>query len=350
MIRLGYVGCGFMAQKIHIPNFTGIPECQLVALAELKPRLRDMVAERYGIAKRYASHEEMAEDPEIDAVAISGPKSIQGETAIPFLLKGKHVFVEKPLATLTETGNRVLAAAKKGGARIMTAYMYRHDPGLTLGREIARRGDIGDISLVRAHCFVGGDWLGGLDTPFDQTDEPSPSVESTCPEWLPESWHNTYNGFTNLYTHYINLSRWLCDAGGDVEVISSDLEQESTAGVVILRMKGIRVILEAGTMHRHSFMDESAIYGSHGYVRMRSGSILLRNHPAEVEVYRGKPINGAVGWSNPVPENAFGWSYREEAKTFIDCLINDKPFISPAEDSIHDVSTIEAIFKKQIEG
>ena len=34
-VRLGYVGCGFMAQKVHIPNFTTIPDCELLALAEL---------------------------------------------------------------------------------------------------------------------------------------------------------------------------------------------------------------------------------------------------------------------------------------------------------------------------
>jgi len=34
-LRLGYVGCGFMAQKAHIPNFVSIPECELMALAEV---------------------------------------------------------------------------------------------------------------------------------------------------------------------------------------------------------------------------------------------------------------------------------------------------------------------------
>ena len=35
-IRLGYVGCGFMAQKVHIPNFNAIPDCDLIAIAEVR--------------------------------------------------------------------------------------------------------------------------------------------------------------------------------------------------------------------------------------------------------------------------------------------------------------------------
>ena len=38
-IRLGYVGCGFMAQKVHLPNFHAIPDCDVVALAEVRQEL-----------------------------------------------------------------------------------------------------------------------------------------------------------------------------------------------------------------------------------------------------------------------------------------------------------------------
>ena len=69
-VRLGYVGCGFMAQRVHLPNFASIPGCQLVALAEVRPDLRQAVAGRYGIPRTYASHQEMVADPELDAKAI----------------------------------------------------------------------------------------------------------------------------------------------------------------------------------------------------------------------------------------------------------------------------------------
>src|SRR5215218_2915856 len=97
-VRFGYVGCGFMAQKVHLPNFAAIPGCELLALAEVRTGLRDRVADRYGIACRYSSHEELARDPEIEAVGVSAGFTLQGQMARDLLRAGKHVFMEKPMA------------------------------------------------------------------------------------------------------------------------------------------------------------------------------------------------------------------------------------------------------------
>ena len=42
-VNIGYVGCGFMAQKVHIPNFQAIPDCQVLALAEVRQELGKQV-------------------------------------------------------------------------------------------------------------------------------------------------------------------------------------------------------------------------------------------------------------------------------------------------------------------
>src|SRR5690348_8944540 len=98
-VRLGYVGCGFMAQKVHLPNFASIPECRLVALAEVREDLGQAVQAQYGIPRLYRTHQELAADPEIEAVALSAGYSLQGEMARDLLRAGKHVFMEKPMAT-----------------------------------------------------------------------------------------------------------------------------------------------------------------------------------------------------------------------------------------------------------
>jgi predicted dehydrogenase len=51
VVRLGYVGAGFMAQKVHLPNFASLPNCRLIALAEMRPKLGELVARRFGIPK-----------------------------------------------------------------------------------------------------------------------------------------------------------------------------------------------------------------------------------------------------------------------------------------------------------
>lgn len=75
-VRFAYVGCGFVAQNIHIPNFASLPECEFVALAEAREGLGQQVADYYGIPKVYTSHLEIADDPDIEAVGVSGPYSL----------------------------------------------------------------------------------------------------------------------------------------------------------------------------------------------------------------------------------------------------------------------------------
>ena len=66
-VRFGYVGCGFMAQKVHIPNFISIEGCEFLGLAELRRNLGKKVQSRYNIPRLYSNHMELADDPDIDA-------------------------------------------------------------------------------------------------------------------------------------------------------------------------------------------------------------------------------------------------------------------------------------------
>ena len=92
-IRLGYVGCGFMAQHVHLPNFASLTQCALIAIAERRPNLARAVANRFAVEKVYPSHLELATDPDIDAVAVSASYAEQGEIAADLLKAGKHVFM-----------------------------------------------------------------------------------------------------------------------------------------------------------------------------------------------------------------------------------------------------------------
>ncbi len=95
-VKFGYVGCGLMGQGVHIPNFAGIPEVEMAALAELRPRLGEKVQRRWGFRKLYGSHVELAKDPEVEAVGVSAAFTEQAEIARDLLRAGKHVFMEKP--------------------------------------------------------------------------------------------------------------------------------------------------------------------------------------------------------------------------------------------------------------
>jgi len=344
-IRFGYVGCGFLAQMVHHPNFKSLPDCDFLALAEVRPQLLKKVGTRLGVPRLYSSHLEMAEDPDIEAVGISGGLSTQGELAIPFLSRGKAVFMEKPMATSVEQARRILEAARTGGGRLMVGYMNRYDAGNQLARdwirEFKRTGDVGKPTFIRIHGF-GGDWIGGLDNPVDQTDEKAPESPVVAPDWMPAGWHAAYVNYLQQFTHNVNLARWLLDSTAKPRVRAVQLEEDRYKGTVILDYGGIPCNLESGNIDSHLWDDHTQVYFEKGWVKRSTHPLLLRNVPCEVEVYRAKPKRELI---KPIPDPAWSWNYKREAQAFLHAVQTGQPFDSTGEDTLLDVELFEDIFR-----
>ena len=350
-LRMGYVGCGFMAQRVHLPNIQLLEDCELAAIAEVRPKLGRMVQERLGVPKLYPSHAEMAKDPEIDAVGVSGHFYAQGEIAIDLLRAGKDVFMEKPMAVSVEQAERILAAEKASGRRVMVAYMKRYDAGNLLVKRLVdqfrQTGEMGKLRYVRNHGFC-GDWTAGLDTPFVKTDEPYPPTQATYPAWLPEKHVGGYLGYLQQYTHNVNLVRWFLDAGGDVAVRAVELDKErGYFGVAVLEVGGVQTVIESGAVAFHGWEEHTQLYFEGGWVRTEAPPLLLRNVPATVEVYRGNTPDKTT--SHTFAAGGREWSYKAEMRHFVECVRTGAPFRSPASDTIEDVRTFEAIYRWHVE-
>ncbi|MCD6290449.1 MAG: Gfo/Idh/MocA family oxidoreductase [Anaerolineae bacterium] len=348
-VRLGYVGCGFMAQKVHLPNLSTIPGCELVALAELRQDLGRKVQQRFNIPRLYRSHEELLADPDVDAIAVSAGFMIQGQIARDALLAGKDVFMEKPMAVSLAQADAILEAERQSGRRLMVGYMKRYDAGNELVKETVDRfrstGELGPITFVRNHGFC-GDWICGLDTPMDTTEEPMPEVPAQGPEWLPAECLDQYLGYLQQYTHNINLLRWFLDAGDDVSVRSVDLDDDGYTGVVVLDLAGTRAVIESGMISHYRWDEHTQIYFRHGWVKTWAPPLLLKQVPAEVEIYRA---GDEQSFTRPIPKPAWSWSYRREAEHFIHCLQTGAPFRSPAADTRTDVRLFEEIYRAHLE-
>jgi len=348
-VRFAYVGCGFVAQRIHIPDFSSIPECNVIALAEVRDELGARVAKRYGIPKVYRSHEEIAADPDIEAVGVSAPYSLQGHIAQDLLEAGKHVFMEKPMAVSVTRAEEILEAAERGGARLMVGYMKRYDSGnLRIKHYIdawKESGEAGPLMFARAHGF-GGNWVYGQDpnVPFDTSDTNAPSAPEECPDWIPEDKRASYLGYLQQWTHNLNLLRFfLDDDGGKTTVVSVDLDADGMTGIVVLSIGGVRAVVESGYTKFHGWEEHTQIYFQGGWLRTQAPPLMQKELPATVEIYRAatenRPPRSETEYAAPC------WSYREEAKHFIACVRSNVPFRSSGDDTLHDVRLYEEIYR-----
>ena len=113
-IRLGFIGCGGMGQMAHIRNYAQLTdECELVALAELRPQLAQDVATHYGIGEVFPDHKTLLAKADIDAVVAIMYYGLH-YTVVPDILNaGKHLITEKPMGCRADTAREWKTLAEK---------------------------------------------------------------------------------------------------------------------------------------------------------------------------------------------------------------------------------------------
>jgi predicted dehydrogenase len=329
-----------------------LEECELLALAEVRPNLGKKAQARFRIPRLYQSHKELGADKDIAAAVVSGHFAGQGEIAKDLLLAGKDVFMEKPMAVSVEQGERILEAERRSGKRLMVGYMKRFDGGNVLVKEMVggflKSGEMGKIRFVRNHGFC-GDWIAGLDTPWEGSDEHVPPPPAVKPAWMPDEFFRGYVGYLQQYTHNINLVRWFLDAGDRAKVRIVDLDAaDGYSGVVVLDVAGVRAVIESGSVAYHAWDEHTQIFFEKGWIRTEAPPLLLRNMPAKVELCRTDEGRGTAR-TEVFPATGWTWSFKEEMRNFADCVRTGAQFRSPASDAMVDVRIFEEIYRMHVE-
>ncbi|NKI45215.1 Gfo/Idh/MocA family protein [Streptomyces physcomitrii] len=154
-LRLAVVGLGLratLAKEAHRPG----AGAAVVAAADTDPGSHPRAREWFGEDVRlYGGHRELLAGEDLDAVFVITPDHTHEAIVTDLLDAGVAVFVEKPLAITTEGCDRVLAAARRGGARLYVGHNMRHMPVVRVMRELIQRGEIGEVKAVWCRHFVG---------------------------------------------------------------------------------------------------------------------------------------------------------------------------------------------------
>lgn len=148
-IRWGILGPG----KISGSFARGLREAdgaQLVAVGSRDQSRAALFAAEHGAMNVHGSYEELARDPEVDAIYIGTPHSFHWEHTLLCLRQGKHVLCEKPLAINGIQAEQMIETAHASGLVLMEAVWTRFLPALVRVREILDTGTIGKVQMVMA--------------------------------------------------------------------------------------------------------------------------------------------------------------------------------------------------------
>lgn len=148
-IKWGILGTSFisttMADAIQNAEFG-----ELTAIGSRSAASAKAFAQQFAIPKFYASHQEVLDDPEIDAIYIGLPNHLHKEWMIRCAQAGKHILCEKPLTTSLAEAQEALAEVHAAGVFCMEALMYRCHPLIAKLSEVIKQNTIGDIKHINA--------------------------------------------------------------------------------------------------------------------------------------------------------------------------------------------------------
>lgn len=141
-VRVGVVGLG--QGTAHLAAFQLLEGSRVVAVADRKPELREAIADRYEVGRRYETLEQLLADPAIDLVVIATPDHLHGQHVIAALEAGKHVLSEIPMATSIEECRQIIALTDRTGLKYQMGNQVRYAHCLQDVQRLLRAGDLGE--------------------------------------------------------------------------------------------------------------------------------------------------------------------------------------------------------------
>lgn len=146
-INIAVVGCGYWGPNL-IRNFNQISSCNMSICCDLEEAKLDRIRGLYSSVKPTKNYEDILHDPEIDAVAIATPVFTHFNLGKECLLHGKHVFIEKPIASCSSECLELIRLAEEQEKVLMVGHTFEYTAAVNKIREIIKSGDLGEILYI----------------------------------------------------------------------------------------------------------------------------------------------------------------------------------------------------------
>jgi predicted dehydrogenase len=145
--RFGVIGVGPWGE-MHARALARCPEAELVAVCDLNESRARLVMANTGARMYYTNYESLLADEAINAVSIVTPDHLHLEIALAAARAGKHLLVEKPLATTVDEAELIAEQAAQAKVKLMVNFHHRWHPALWSARQAIENNRIGDPHLL----------------------------------------------------------------------------------------------------------------------------------------------------------------------------------------------------------
>jgi len=254
-IRVGLIGPGSIADERLIPALSNIEAAVFWSVLGRDLEKAKKFSEKHGAAATQAAFADLdafLADPQLDAVIVASPDKLHAQQAIACARSGKHVFVEKPLATSAGDARAIVQACQDAGVKLAVGYHLRYHAGHRKVHSLLADPSTSPIGDIR-HINVS--W----------------TLQSKVADWRADDKLGQWWSLAALGTHSLDLVTWLL-AGAKVQsttcltaspVFGSAHDETSLVGLVF--ESGVTAQILSSVVMRAPRVVE--IFGSKGAVR-----------------------------------------------------------------------------------
>jgi predicted dehydrogenase len=332
-LRVGVVGCGYAAERLHLPALRSLGSARVVAIADTDAERLHAIGRRFAIDRRYGAHEALVQDAEVDAVAVCVPPSAHATVVLAALEARKHVLVEKPLCLDLAEADRLVERARGSTLTVMVGFNLRYHRHVRAARRAIARGLVGPVELARSVWSTRLQRHAGL------------------PEWRRR--RELGGGVLNeMAVHHVDLWRYLLD-GEVTEVFASTRagETDDETATLTARLRDGALAI-SGFSQGAADTHEIEILGRQGRLRVRP----YRVDGFEVAPASASPDDlarralGLLRAVRAVPRAAAGAlqggmlldSYRAEWRHFAGCARRGVPAACTVDDGLRALELVSA--------
>jgi predicted dehydrogenase len=337
-LRIGVIGLGM--GRHHIAGYQTHPNADVVAVADVDRARLAEIGDKFGIARRYLSGEQMLHEEKLDVVSVGTPNKFHKPLTLAALEAGCHVLCEKPMAMNADEARQMLAAAQQAGKRIMINFSYRFtEQSMALKRQVDA-GVLGEVYYARTvwHRRRGLPGFGG---------------------WFSQKALAGGGSLIDLGVHRLDLALWLMGYPKPVWVMGSTynpigsalaeeqgvpFDVEDLAAGFIKFDNGATLEVEASWAANIAEKElmETRLFGAQGGLVQRN---VEETYKFEAEIYLER--NGAQfdmklhPPTPPVPTPMYH---------FVDSIVNDTPHIATGEEGLLVMEILDALYRSAAEG
>jgi predicted dehydrogenase len=304
-LGVGVIGLG-SAGLLHTESYNAISDkAKVIVLCDKDKGCAESNAPIYG-AEAHTNYRDILRRKDIDIIDICLPHHLHAEAAIEAAEAGKHVLVEKPIATTLKDADDMIKAAKKAGVKFMVAESHAFVPSHMLAKEMVDQGRMGRVFLAKAYEIVG-------DVPVEYSWKTSPEAVGSL---------------LDMGVHRFFVLRWIMGEIKSVfafaEKLACELETDNDdTAVIALKFKnGALGEVDLTCCAVSEPTNRLELYGTKGTI--------IEDHMWEQPLMycSNQPGFETEGWVKPKVEHApfpgyYSISFRNEVEHFVDCVLND---------------------------